>query len=283
MEAVEGVTDEARHKMFRVPADKVLKVTCRQEPCAYDDKKGNPDGLDPNRQVDGQPNIAYEKIDPRSIPQDGRVRLAVNGIFNNEQRAAELAMQNTPVIEDAEGNKIKPNDLYVVYYPKANNPLSELLVAGYEKFMAPTFGYTNPTWLTAEVLNQQGANNVLLEGHSRGALVVNNALTLLGEQGYKNPSLSVNVYGPAVGEGRVKDSFFSVTGNRDDKNLGYIYDTRDPVATFTGGAQDSSYAGSLAELWNVIWSNNSAHSCYGTGAPGCKPFQGPVSGTGGNP
>lgn len=284
---VEEFTDEAHRKMFKV-VPKVLKVTCRSEPCAYNSER-NPyrndpasqDQADPNRRLaDGRPNIAYEEVDPRSIPQDGTVRLAVNGIFNSEQRAAELAMQNTPgtshdPLNTAVAQPTKPTEVYVVYYEEADSRISEFMVAFYEKHMAKQFGYTNPDQMTAELVAAQGQNTLLLEGHSRGSLVVDNALTILNGEGYKNQNLSVNVYGPAVGQDEINNSTRSVTQTSHDAGTDatYVYDHRDPVSTFVGGAKDGSFVDSLFELWAVFRTNNSAHSCYGTGAVGCKSFQ----------
>jgi filamentous hemagglutinin len=183
----------------------------------------------------------------------------------------ELAMQNTPLEKFTEA---KPKEMYVVYYQKSNNVASELIVAAYEKHMAKTFGYTNPDVVSAALIQQQGDNAVLVEGHSRGSLVVDNALAILKDNSYINEKLFVNVYGPAVNQQRLEASFAEVNVSEDAKP-NYVYQTNDPVSTVVGDAKGGLFIPSLLEFWNVIMTNNSAHSCYGTGAPGCKPFQAP--------
>ena len=270
VKTVEFFTDEAHRVMFKV-TPKILKVTCRQEPCAY----GGEGTADANRKiiVDGKEvnNIAFEEVKPWDIPKDGSARIAINGISNDEQRAAELAMQNTPLDRET---KSKPTEIYVVYYQQSNNVASELIVAAYEKHMAKTFGYTNPDVVSAALIQQQGDNAVLVEGHSRGSLVVDNALTILKDGSHTNNNLSINVYGPAVNQQKLETSFSGVN-NSEDAKPNYFYQTNDPVSTVVGDAKDGLFIPSLLEFWNVIMTNNSAHSCYGTGAPGCKPFQTP--------
>ena len=246
VKSVEFFTDEAHRVMFKV-TPKILKVTCRQEPCAYGGD-GTPDA---NRKVivDGKEvnNIAFEEVEPNDIPKDGSGRIAINGISNDEQRAAELAMQNTPTIRDrtnSEDSTIKPKEIYVVYYQKSNNVASELIVASYEKFMAKTFGFTNPDNVAANLVQQQGGNATMLEGHSRGSLVVDNALTILKDNGYANEKLSVNVYGPAVNQQRLEASFAEVNESKDAKP-NYVYQTNDPVSTVVGDAKGGLFIPSL--------------------------------------
>lgn len=51
----------------------------------------------------------------------------------------------------------------------------------------------------------------------------------------------------------------------------------DPVSVIAAGNPGDAIA-AIKEFWNVMFSNNSAHSCYGTGAPRCATIANPVPG-----
>jgi filamentous hemagglutinin len=53
--------------------------------------------------------------------------------------------------------------------------------------------------------------------------------------------------------------------------------TNDPVPVIAAGNPGDAWA-AFKEFFNVLSSNNSAHSCYGTGAAGCATIANPVPG-----
>lgn len=61
------------------------------------------------------------------------------------------------------------------------------------------------------------------------------------------------------------------------KNITYAYFSNDPVSVsnFAGG---NPGVWTLADLWQVFTTNNSMHSCGGTGAKDCTQVENPVSG-----
>ena len=139
----------------------------------------------------GNTIIEWKEMTPEekaAIPPGSRV--ANNGIFNggpNDPKSAQnLAEQNSS--GDAQ---------YLIHFPQANNTISELLVAGYQKFLeGGTLGLTNATQQNVDLLNQTGGN-ITLDGHSRGGMTVGNALTAVQEQGSKGGTTNVNLFGSA--------------------------------------------------------------------------------------
>lgn len=119
--------------------------------------------------AEGKPTTQWQEMTPEEkakIPPGSRI--ANNGIFNggpNDPQAAQnLAEQNSSGAAD-----------YLVHFPQANNTVSELLVAGYQKFLeGNTMGLTNATQQNVDLWSQTGGN-VTLDGHSRGGMTVGNA------------------------------------------------------------------------------------------------------------
>ena len=166
---------------------KYHKITCVQEPCTFD----------PKIPVDQNANIKYEEITPAEMTRlaetinngdmaQGNMVLAVNGILNDTDRAGQLAIQNTEAIRDPQKVKdfgeTKPT-VILLHYPQADNFISELIVAGYEKFLAGKLDYTNYDKSYANTTKELAPYGLSSEGHSRGTLVQENAFEILGGEG----------------------------------------------------------------------------------------------------
>lgn len=104
-----------------------------------------------------------------------------------------------------------------------------------------------------------------------------NANNILSERGITNSNLSVRGVGGAVTAETYTDAAAKVTGVDGKKNITFSYFKNDPVSTsmFSGG---NPGAWTLEDLWQVFDTNNSMHSCYGTGAAGCTQIEIPVPG-----
>jgi filamentous hemagglutinin len=122
---------------------------------------------DPNT---GKPELQLLSPEERANLQpgpDGKINIATNGIFNSNVEAGAYANQHST----ATGTQ------YVIYFPEANNAVSELMVAGYQKFLEnPTMGLSNSTVQVIDAMNQYGTTGLQLDGHSRGAMTIGNAL-----------------------------------------------------------------------------------------------------------
>lgn len=195
--------------------------------------------------------------------------LAVNGIQNDAQRAAVLAMQNAKPGDDG----AKPGTVFMLHYLPTGNAISELMVAGYEKSLSDFLGATHPTLAYAQVLQARGDRETTSLGHSRGTLVQTNALGILARNGARNRDLAVQGLGGPVSATKYIQAAARVVDPAKADRIEFSYFANDPVAVVAGG---NPGVVSLSELWRVFTTSNSAHSCYGTGAAGCRQVQYPV-------
>ena len=222
-----------------------------------------------------------KNADPGSI-------LAVNGILNDEKRAVELGYQN--ILPDKDTNE-KPTTFYVMHIAPASNTLSELLGVAYEKIVASAdyglanfLGYTNGQELYAALLHSRGQQKTQSLGHSRGTLIQEAAFTILNnrpdEDGnlYTNPDLAVRGFAGAADAVVYSEKAMKIVNDpKKNENITYSYFSNDPVATSKlSGGNPGVWA--LKDLWQVFATNNSMHSCGGTGATGCTQVEKPVPG-----
>jgi len=247
-------TDAAYKSMFKKEA-RFYKVTCSASP---QECLKNP-GL-----------VAIKEISSEEAKRDGSV-LAVNGILNEKDRAGQLAYQNAPV--DASGNK--PAEISLMHIAPAATTLAEVIVAGYEKILSPILGYTNADFTYADLLQGRGTLDTLALGHSRGTIVQRNSFNIAADNGYVNGNLVVAGVGGGVGVQDYTDAATRVVTPEKKNNVTYTYMANDPIPVIAAGNSGDALA-ALKEFYNVIVSSNSAHSCYGTGAPECSTIANPV-------
>ena len=267
VEAERAIKQEAV-KQFTTLSDDAYRVMFKEKPQFYKvvcssgaDCTKNPEQAK-TELVKGTP----EQIQAELAKADKGAVLAVNGIDNPLERAAQLAMQNAEPVKDANGIESKPTTIYLMHYVPANNGISELMVAAYEKSLAPTLGYTNQDQAYADAIKARGNDETISLGHSRGTIVQTNANSILAEQGFTNSNLSVRGVGGAVGAQEFTDAAAKVTGADGKKNITFNYFSNDPVSVAAGSNPGVM---SLSEFYKVLTTSNSAHSCYGTGSAGC--------------
>ena len=270
VQAITTLTDEAFRVMFK-EKPKFYKVQCPSgENCTKNPELGKPVPLT------GTPEEILKQI---AQAEAGAV-LAVNGIFNSLERAAQLAMQNA-VIQQVEGtaqnekplpDRNKPTTIYLMHYEPASNFISELMVGAYETSLAKTLGYTNQDKAYAEALAARGEAATVSQLHSRGGPVGMNAYNILSNQGLSNPNLIAKADGIPVGGKEFTDAAERVIKNADPlkKNIQPSYFANDPVSVGIGGNLGVL---TLKDFWNVLSTINSMHSCYGTGQTGCRQVQ----------
>lgn len=265
---VTALTDEAYRSRFQ-EAPKLFKVEC---PAGADCVK-DPSKL--TRQLASKDDI--EKAQGDAI-------LAVNGIFNDEQRAMELAYQNVAP-DRATGDK--PSIVYLMHIAPTKNDLSELLAVAYEKIvtsadysLANFLGYTNAQEAYAGLIKSRGDQATTSLGQSRGTLVQESAFTILANQQdanggvYTNPNLTVRGVGGAANAESFSAAAAKVVNDpTKNRNITFNYFSNDPVAVTAGG---NAGVWTLNDLWQVYSTKNSMHSCYGTGAAGCTQVEIPV-------
>ena len=198
------------------------------------------------------------------------MRVADNGIFNDEKAAVKYASQH------ASGN----TPVYAIIFPEANNFLSELAVAGYQKFMeGDTLGLANATQLTKDVLKTYGQSGLEIDAHSRGSLTFTNAAESIKNESNSKGALGntyVNFYGPAQNVANA-DSVVAYLQNRDaitdptqktKMSIQYQTHTADPIGTLIG--LNPSTGGTIPEGSSILWEGiraatgreNTAHNLY---------------------
>jgi len=270
VKAVTVFTDEAYRSRFQqTPA--LIKVQCPVESSACIN--------DPSLLV----RTVATKEEIANAPAGSII--AVNGIFNDEKRGAELAYQN--VAPDNETNE-KPSTVYLMNIAPANNSLSELMGVAYEKITASSdyglanfLGYTNGQELYADLLRSRGNEETTSQGHSRGTLIQEAAFTIVtnraDENGntYTNENLTVRGVAGAANADAYSDKAIQIVGDKNKDQVTYNYFSNDPVAVVAGGNVGFT---TLLDLWQVFKTSNSMHSCMGTGAAGCAQVENPVTG-----
>lgn len=252
-------------------------------------------GSDPNRvtEVDGSPvkarNIQIVPVtveNLQNLPNDQKVNSTVfaNGIFNNEQRAGELAIQQTPKLDSNDPEQrqkiestgtVLQGSTYLVSTDKSNNSAGEYITAGVEK-LAEILGIPTPAAeLKAQVIKALSTNNetgqtdnpVNSIGHSRGTMTDVNTYNVLGSEGFKNPNLNVIENNPAAKQERIEQSASQVTK---PENVQIFAPKNDPVATFVGGYGTDNKIDAIKEVPSMATTSNSVHSSPGSGAVGSK-------------
>ena len=217
--------------------------------------------IDENR----KPTIQWKEITPEEkakIPPGSRV--ANNGIFNggpNDPRPAQnLAEQNNSAD-------------YLVHFPQANNKVSELLVAGYQKFLENgTTGLTNATQQNVDLWNQTGGN-ITLDGHSRGGMTVGHALDAVKEQGGKGGATNVNLFGSAYNAQDAANTVNQVSnGAGQVKQSTNNYDLIGRILGGNAGTGGTIPEGSsvLEEAIRTLGGTATVHNCYGAGNANCN-------------
>ncbi len=273
--AVTSLTDEVYRSRFEVKP-KLLKVEC-------------PSGMDC---VNHKELLVRTEVTPEEFAREAsRETLAVNGILNSEERASQLMYQNTAgKTNEATGETDKPRAIYLVYVAPTRDTLTELMAVAYEKIVASRdyglanfLGYTNGQEVYAELLKLRGEKPTDSLGHSRGTLVQQAAFKILTHrkdengQTFKNPHLVVRGVGGAAPVGDYTNAAAAVLGeNGNVNNVSYVHFDNDPVSTslLAGG---NPGAWTFKDLWSVWRTNNSMHSCYGSGAQGCTQVEAPLA------
>ena len=206
----------------------------------------------------------------------GKLNVFTNGIFNDEAAAGRYAVQMS---ESPPGE-----DVYLVYYPEANNSVSELMVASYQRFLEGRIGdLANATQEMKDLMTQYGADGLSVVAHSRGAMTVGNAMeALAGQAGsaYVLHNTEIKFVGPAYSAQDAANMLDAMSNgnhsvvvlqNHADDFVGRLIG--DSPATFAKRPEDSNM---LNEWIRMFGAAPTVHSCYGTGAasPQCPDVYG---------
>ncbi|WP_324681468.1 two-partner secretion domain-containing protein [Bibersteinia trehalosi] len=248
------------------------------------------------REISDQERNNLQKVtytDPLTGKSETRYVVAFNGIFNDENAAAKFAWQNYVAKESKSGNIDSPihKDVYFIHHPQANNSVSELLVAGYEKMFEGSFGnllgMDNSSLQAKDIMTKYGKDNLFIGSHSRGTLTVANALSALNNKENREAKLlsdtKVKMVGPAANVTNSDNTLSQLqTGSsRNEANkAGSIRIENhklDPVGSLPivlGGNPSTmndnhENRGVIQRMIDMFGDNSSMHNCYGLGQVQC--------------
>lgn len=218
--------------------------------------------------ITGKPELRLlSETEKRNLKpgRDGRIIVFANGIFNDEAAAGGYAVQMS---EAPVGDPV-----YMIYFPEANNALSEVLVAGYQYYLeSSTLGISRSSAEVLDAMRRYGESGLTLVGHSRGAMTIGNAMETLETGADSTGSLldtDVKLVGPAYNAqeaanrlDRLSDGFSSGVDlqNHADDFVGTLIG-KNP-ATYDYRPEKSS---SFNETLGIFGDAPTVHSCYGTG------------------
>ncbi|WP_249672141.1 two-partner secretion domain-containing protein [Pseudomonas abieticivorans] len=260
-------TDEAYRTMFVKEAKMFVVLTDENGKVITDDN-----GIPQRRELNADEKANLQRS------SDNKVHLADNGIFNDEDGAAKYAVQHRD--PDVTGPQ------YFIWFPQADNSLSELLVAAYQKNLENNFwGLANATEQTRTAMLNYGESGLHLDGHSRGTMTVGNAMGSIMSLPDAVGSLSdtqINFFGAAYSVYKADEQLatlqnrdaVSSPSKRDDMVLQYQIHENDPVGRSffvgdnpsTGGVLPDTTNG-FKEFLNVLGGTYTVHNCYGAAAP----------------
>ncbi|WP_396584119.1 hemagglutinin repeat-containing protein [Bartonella grahamii] len=204
---------------------------------------------------------------------DGKVHVSFNGIFTPPYEAAVYAEQHAE-------NKNEP--LYFVVFPQADSAISELLVAGYQKFMENNFwGLTNSTQEAKDLMYSYGLTGLELYGHSRGTMTLGNMLNSFKQEGVHGiaDNTNINFYGPAFNV-LVASGLLGYVSDSKQTTIGFDGHRYDFVSRIIGGngyTYETIPAGSnwWKETWNMFTNPYNPHTCLGDAGRMCSILYGP--------
>nr|WP_172462896.1 hemagglutinin repeat-containing protein [Bartonella doshiae] len=199
---------------------------------------------------------------------DGKVHVSFNGIFTPPEEAAVYAEQHA---------KDKNAPLYFVVFPEADSAISELLVAGYQKFLENDFwGLTNSTQEAKDLMYSHGITGLELYGHSRGTMTLGNMLNSFKQEGVHGiaDNTNINFYGPAFNALTASGLLTYVSDNK-QTSVGLENHQYDFVGGVIGGNPATLYqvptgSNRWNEAWKILTSYPNVHACYGHADQRCQ-------------
>ncbi|UNF45995.1 filamentous hemagglutinin [Bartonella krasnovii] len=199
---------------------------------------------------------------------DGKVHVSFNGIFTPPYEAAGYAVQHA---EDQ--NAL----LYFVVFPEADSAISELLVAGYQKFLENNFwGLTNSTQEAKDLMSRYGNTGLHFDAHSRGSLTNLNMMNSLKQEGVHGiaNNTTIKFVGPAA-NALATAGLLSYASDGEQTSIELENHADDFVGVWIGGNPSTFYkvpSGNnwWKEAWKMMTSYPNVHACYGHADPACQ-------------
>ena len=223
--------------------------------------------------------------DPKTGKQETRYFVAFNGIFNDHQAAAKFAVQNYIAATNPENGKVDQQiykNMYFVHHPKADNFVSELLIAGYQKWFKSG---DNSVKQAEAIMKEYGSKGLFIGAHSRGTLTISNALQRLDSKSNAMSSIlsdtKMKMVGPAADVTRADNILNRLQGLGETRqsNKGSILVEnhksdlvgRSPVVGNNPYTTETNThnKGWIQTIADIFGGDSSSHNCYGLGQQQC--------------
>ena len=223
--------------------------------------------------------------DPKTGKQETRYFVAFNGIFNDHQAAAKFAVQNYIAATNPENGKVDQQiykNMYFVHHPKADNFVSELLIAGYQKWFKSG---DNSVKQAESIMKEYGNKGLFIGAHSRGTLTISNALQRLDSKSNAMSSIlsdtKMKMVGPAADVTRADNILNRLQGLGETRqsNKGSILVEnhksdlvgRSPVVGNNPYTTETNThnKGWIQTIADIFGGDSSSHNCYGLGQKQC--------------
>lgn len=266
-EAAKAIRNAATAEATRL-TDEAYRVIFIEEAILYEVQRDAEGQV--KKDANGEPLIRQLTAEDEKHLARGfeRVKLFFNGIFNIKESAAEYGAQMPEGEDDV---------VYVLHFPKANNGVSELLVAGYQKFMENDFwGLSNSAVKAQQLAREYGNTGLELAGHSRGSMTIFNTLQSLqrkGEQGVLE-NTQVYFYGPAANAYQTAGLLHDLSNGKQDRVFlqNHAYDF---VGTGIGGnpgtySKVPEGSNRFKESLKIFGKQPTVHGCAGKGNEKCE-------------
>lgn len=228
-----------------------------------------------------------EFTDPKTGQTRRAVIVGVNGIFNDAQDAAKFAPQLYAVRQNPATGKYERvyKNVHFLSNPQTGNFLSELMVAGYHKFLEGNVaGLSNSALGLEKLVNRYARENqagLYLGSHSRGTMVVYNLMRKLEHENKAGeyPNLDVDMLGAAANLQKSDRRLSHLQGlerNESNKNrsIGTEIAARDIVGTWVGRNRstidtNTQNRGWIRTIVDIFVGKSSSHNCTGVGTEQC--------------
>ena len=223
--------------------------------------------------------------DPKTGKQETRYFVAFNGIFNDHQAAAKFAVQNYIAATNPKNGNVDQQiykNVYFVHHPKADNFVSELLIAGYQKWFKSG---DNSVKQAEAIMKEYGNKGLFIGAHSRGTLTISNALQRLDSKSNAMSSIlsdtKMKMVGPAADVTRADNILNRLQGLGETRqsNKGSILVEnhksdlvgRSPVVGNNPYTTETNThnKGLLQTIADIFGGDSSSHNCYGLGQQQC--------------
>lgn len=273
-------SDEAYHTMFvKDHPIAVLEVDENGKQIYQKDADGNPLI---NERGESVPAFRWLSEDERAHLKPGsddKVHIFANGIFTDPRGAASLT-KNT--MEQTGTGADQPR--YFIWFPNTNQPISEVMVAGYQKFLEGKLPLTNSgktlTDLTYKFgFNQGGApaTGIDITAHSRGGMTTGNMVeTTRHAPPPGTPNIAVNLFGSAYNAQKVQNNLNLINQTRGGSvHTSQATHRDDFVGRYIGGnpptyGNQQKPNSALKEWGKIVTQHINPHMCYGSRGLNCK-------------